>query len=193
MKKTENLSRADEIKVDLYSRSNSINGKYKACKIDLEVDADNSNDVFFLETILMKANLADRIIAEAEAQGEDLSDLKTAQALGAKINAMGKPLHKNESVMTAFFVSVQLMIYYGISLGVWGLVFNNKSPVFFLSGVFIGIVISLMFVAPVVASQRTKEQIKKIVDGVWLMWGVPLRFIFIVGIIALVVKSFFFT
>ncbi|MFA5157922.1 MAG: hypothetical protein WC451_01905 [Patescibacteria group bacterium] len=126
MKKLENLTKGELIKADLYSRPNAMNGKYRAGQIGLDdLSHIKDSDVFFLETLKVRADSADKIIAEAETQGKDTNDPNIMKKLGEKINALGKPLHRSESVMTAVFVSLQLMAYYGIAIGIWGLVFKK--------------------------------------------------------------------
>ena len=193
MKKLEDLNKGELIKADLYSRPNAMNGKYRAGQLELEnlVEIKDS-DIFFLETLKMKADLADKMIAEAESQGKDTTDLNVMKELGEKINAAGKPLHRSESIMTAVFVSLQLMAYYGIAVGIWGTVFKKSFLVFGLYGVIMGLLISLFSVAPVVAFQRTKERIRNIVDGVGIMWGNLGIIIGVVGLVAWVIRLIFF-
>ncbi len=188
----EDLSKGDLIKADICSRPNAVNGKYRLCKIGLELEDTRSKDVFFLETLQVRAGSADRVIAEAESQGKDTTDANVMRELGKKINALGKPLHRSESIMTAFFVSLQLMAYYGVAVGIWGLVFKKSFLTFGFYGVVAGFLISLLSAAPVVAFQRTKERIRNIVDGVGLMWGTLGIIIGVVGLIAWVVRLIFF-
>ena len=192
IKSTENLSKGDLIRADICSRPNAINGKYRLCKIGLELEDTRSKDVFFLETLQVRADSADRMIAEAESQGKDTTDANVMRELGKEINALGKPLHRSESIMTAFFVSLRLMAYYGIAVGIWGLVFKKSFLTFGFYGVVVGFLISLLSAAPVVAFQRTKERIRNIVDGVGLMWGNLGVIIGVVGLIAWIVRLIFF-
>lgn len=191
MKKFENLNRDEQIKADLYSRPNAMNGKYKSAQIGLD-DSSEVKDSFFLETLRMKANLADRMIAEAEAQGEDTKNQEVLKKLGKKINAAGTPQRRSESIMTAIFVSLQLMAYYGIAIGIWGLVFKKSFLIFGFCGLVAGLLISLFSAAPVVAFQRTKEQIRNIVDGVSILWGNLGIIIGIVGLVAWGIRLIFF-
>ncbi|KKP51424.1 MAG: hypothetical protein UR42_C0015G0013 [Candidatus Roizmanbacteria bacterium GW2011_GWA2_33_33] len=192
MKKIEDLNKGDLIRADICSRPNAINGKYKTCGLGLELEDTRSKDMFFLETLRMRADLADKMIAEAESQGKDTTDSNIMKELGEKIHATGKPLHRSESIMTAVFVSLQLMAYYGIAIGIWGLVFKKSFLVFGLYGVIVGLLISLLSAAPVVAFQRTKERIRNIVDGVGLMWGNLGIIIGVVGLVVWVMRSIFF-
>jgi len=119
MKKIEDLNKGEFIKADLYSRPNAMNGKYRVGQLGLEnLAAIKNSDIFFLETLQMKADLADKMIAEAELQGKDTADSNVMKELGEKINAVGTPVHRSESIMTAVFVSLQLMAYYGIAIGI---------------------------------------------------------------------------
>ena len=181
------------IKADIYSRPNAMNGKYKACQLGLDdLGMIRDDDVFFLESMKMKADLADKIIAEAELQGKDTADLNVMKELGEKINASGNQIHRSESIMTAIFVSLQLMVYYGIAIGAWGLVFKKTFLWFFLYGAVGGLLISLIFVAPVISGQRTKERIKDMVFAAGSIWGNIGILIGIIGIIVWVVRVIIF-
>jgi len=189
MKKIEDLNKGELIKADLYSRPNFMNGKYRAGQIGLnDLSHIKDSDVFFLESLKVRADSADKMIAEAESQGKDTTDPNVMKGLGEEINALGKLIHRSESIITAVFVSLQLMAYYGIALGIWGLVFKKSFLVFGLYGVIAGLLISLLSIAPVAAFQRTKERIRLIVDGVGLMWGNIGIIIGIVGLVALVIR-----
>lgn len=192
-KKVEDLNKGELIKADLYSRPNAINGRYRAAQIGLDDLAGiKDSDIFFLETLKIRADSADKIIAEAETQGKDTADPNVIKELGEKINALGKPIHRSEAIMTAVFVSLQLMAYCGIAIGIWGLVFKKSFFVFGLYGAVAGFLISLLFVAPVIALQRTKERIKNIVYGAGGLLTPIVFIIGIVGLIAWVIRLIFF-
>ena len=162
-----------------------MNGKYRAGKLGLDNLAEvKDSDIVFLETLKMKADLADKMIAEAESQGKDTTDPNVMKDLGEKINALGTPIHGSESIMTAIMVSLTLVVCYGIATGIWGLVFSRSFFGFGLYGSIAGLLISLLFVAPVIAAQRTKEQIRDIIFGVDVMWS---SIGIIIGILALIV------
>lgn len=193
MKKTENLNKGKLIKADLYSRPNAMLEKYRIGKLGLDdLSEIEDNDVFFLETLKMKADLADKMIAEAESQGKDTTDPKVMKELGEEINTVGTPIHRSEAIMTAVFVSLHLMIYYGIAIGIWGLVFKKSFLTFGFYGAILGLLISLLSVGPVIAFQRTKEKVKDISFGAGAIWGNLGIIIGVVGLIVLVVKLIFF-
>jgi hypothetical protein len=193
IKKYEDLNEGDRIKADLYSRPNAMNGKYRAGQIGLDnLSHIKDSDVFLLETLKVRADSADKMIAEAESQGKDTTDPDVMRELGEKINALGKPIHRSEAITTAVFVSLQLIAYCGIAIGIWGLVFKKSFLVFSLYGAVAGFVISLLFVAPVIAFQRTKERKKNIVYGADVLLTPIIFIIGIVGLIAWVIKLIFF-
>ncbi len=178
---------------DIYSRPNAMNGKYKLGQLGLDdLGATPENDAFFLETLKMKADLADKIIAEAESRGEDTTNPDVMKTLGERINASGTPIHRSESMMIAVFVTLQLLACYGIAIGIWGLVFKKSFLVFSVYGVIVGLTISLLSAAPVVAFQRTKERVRNIVDGVGMTWGSIGILIGIAGLVAWTIRSIFF-
>ena len=192
-KKLEDLSKGELIKADLYSRPNAMNGKYRVGKLGLDdLVKIKSTDVFFLETLKMKADLADKMIAESDLQGKNTADPDVMRELGEEINAAGTPLHRSESVMTAVFVSLQLMAYYGFAIGIWGLVFKQNVLAFGVYGIIAGFLISLLSVAPVIAFQRTKERVKDMSFGAGALWGNLGIVIGVLGLVALIIRFVFF-
>ncbi|MDP3899652.1 MAG: hypothetical protein Q8Q23_01075 [bacterium] len=192
-KKFEDLNKGDQIKADLYSRPNAMNGKYRAAQIGLDDLAGiKSKDIFFLETLKVRADSADKMIAEAESQGKDTKDPEVIKELGEEINALGKPIHRSESVMTAIMNTIRLMITYGITIGIWGLVFKKSFLTFGLYGTIAGLLISLLFIAPVTVSQRTKERIKDTSFGASLMLVTPVIYIGIAGLVVWIIRLIFF-
>ena len=192
-RKLDNVNAGALIKADIYSRPNATNGKYAAGQLGLDdLGMIRDDDIFFLETMKMKADLADKIIAEAESQGKDTTDANVLKELGEKIRISGTPVHRNESIMTAVFVSLQLMAYYGIAIGIWGFVFKKSFLVFGLCGVIVGLIISLVSAAPVIAFQRTKERIGDISFAVGASWGNVGIIIGIFGIVAWIIRAIFF-
>jgi hypothetical protein len=192
-KKNENLNKGDQIKADLYSRQNAMNGKYRVGQLGLDnLVRIKSSDIFFLETLKMRADLADKMIIEAESQGKNTSDPKVMQELGEEINAVGTPLHKSESTMTAIFASLHLIVYYGIAIGIWGLVFKKSFLAFGFWGAIVGLLISLLSVTPAIAFQRTKEKVRDVSFGASVIWGNLGIIIGVVGLIAWVIRLIFF-
>jgi len=150
------------------------------------------NDILFLETLKIRADSADKIIAEAEKQGRDTADPIVMIELGKEINALGELIHRSEAIMTAFFVSSKLIVYCGIAISIWGPVFNKSFLIFGFYGAVIGLIISLLFVAPVISFQRNKKRIRNLVSGVGMLL-IPIIFIVgVVGLVALIIKSIFF-
>lgn len=190
-KKIEDLNKGELIKADIYSRPNAI--KYRAGQLGLDnLERIKDSDIFFLETLRMKADLADKMIAEAEAQGKDTTDPNVMKELGEEINAVGTPIHRSESIMTAVWNSLQLMASYGIVAGIWGLVFQKSFFVFAFYGAIVGLLISLLFIAPVIAFQRTKQKVQDMSFGAGSMWLVPAIFIGVLGITVWAIKLLFF-
>ncbi len=194
MKKVEDLNKGELILADLYSRPNYMNGKYRDGQLFGLSNFENSkdNDIFFLETLKLRADSADKIIAEAESQGKDTSDINVIKELGKEINALGTPIHRKKSIMTAIYFSMKVMVLYGIAIGIWGLVFKKGFLEFGLCGVIAGLLICLIFVAPVIASQRTKERIRDMVSGASGMFGGLGIIIGVLGVAALGIRSIFF-
>ncbi|HED05090.1 MAG TPA: hypothetical protein ENI61_00215 [Ignavibacteria bacterium] len=189
----EDLSKGGKILANLYSRDNTLNGKYREAQIGLDdLLRVKENDILFLETLKIRADSADKIIAEAEKQGRDTTDPIVMIELGKEINALGELIHRSEAIMTAFFVSSKLIVYCGIAISIWGLVFNKSFLIFGFYGAVVGLIISLLFVAPVISFQRNKKRIRNLVSGVGMLL-IPIIFIVgVVGLVALIIKSIFF-
>jgi len=189
----EKVSKGKNIRIEIFSRRNSINGKYKICKIGLDnLSKIDDNDISFLEALKMKADLADKMISEAELQGKDTSDPRIMEKLGEEINSAITPLHRSESIMTAIFVSLQIILYYGIALGIWGLVFKKGFLIFSIYGIIAGFLISLLSIVPAIAFQITKEKTKDMVFGVSSLWGNLGIIIGVLGLVSWGIKSLFF-
>jgi hypothetical protein len=192
----EEINKGKLIKSELITRPNATNGKYRAGHLD-QLDRENvlsikNNDVFFLESLQVRANSADKIIFEAEEQGLNTNDPDVMKELGEKINALGELIHRSEAVMTAVFVSLRVIAYYAIAIGIWSLVFNKSFFGFFLYGSIAGFIISLLFVAPIISTQRTRERIRDIVFGAGLLVGNFGIIIGLLGLVAWVIRLIFF-
>lgn len=195
-KKNEELNKGRDIYAELISRPNASNGKYRLCRLD-QLESKNLfkisvSDIFFLESLQVRADSADKIIAEAEEQGRNTTDPDVMKELGEKINALGELIHRSQAIMTAVFVTFRLIAYYAIAIGIWSLVFKKSFLVFSLYGSIAGLIISLLFVAPVVSTQRTRERIRVIVDGVGLLIGNFGIIIGLVGLVAWIIRLIFF-
>ncbi len=191
---TNKLSDADimtRVRADVASRRNALNGKYKAGKFGLEFwDDDYVTEP--PEIVKMRADLADKVIAKADSLGQDTNDLNILRGLGEEVKSIiGKPIPKSEALMTAIMVAIQLIVYYGIATGIWGLVFKKSFLWFSCFGAAAGFLISLLS-APVVAMQRTKKRIKNIVFGVSVIWGNVAIVIGILGLIIWIMELIFF-
>ncbi len=191
-KEFENLDEKGKIMASLYARKNYLNGKYTACNFGIDNSAYDNKGTFYLKTLRMKADLADKLIAEAESQGKNTEDLKILKEIGEKINAAGTPINISEAVAPAIMASLELIAFYGIAVGIWGLVLKQSFLTFGFWGVIAGFLVSLLFVGPVIASQRTKEQVNKMLYGAGSMWGQTAIIIGVLGLIALAVRLIFF-
>jgi hypothetical protein len=192
-RKLDNVNTGALIKADIYSRPNATNGKYRAGQLGLDNLAEiKDSDVFFLETLKVRADSADKMIAEAESQGKDTTDLNVMKDLGEKINALGKPIHRSESIMTAISAILMLTIAYGVALGIWGLALKKSILWFGFYGGIAGFLIGLIFVAPVVATQRTKGRIQDVMFGVGGTLGGLGTIIGVLGIVAWIIRAIFF-
>jgi hypothetical protein len=93
------------VKADVFSRPNALNGKYRAIGLDIGLDSEEafpsqlpekipffrrlykaSESAFNGAALRIRADLADRIIAEAELNGVDVMDKE--QGIGVLINSM---------------------------------------------------------------------------------------------------------
>lgn len=191
-KTCENLSDGELIMADLYSRPNAINGKYRVAKIGLnDLSVINKKDVFYLQTLKMKADLADIVIDEAESQGKNTNNPEIMKELGEEINSAGTPIYRSEAVMIAIFSSLQLIFYYGVAVSIWGLVFKGNLLSFGLWGIIFGVIISVLSVGPVIAFQRTREKVKDISFGAGVIWGNIAIIIGVLGIFVWIIGLVF--
>ncbi len=191
--KLEDLGKGGRILADLYSRDNTLNGKYKEAEIGLDdLSRIKENDIFFLEALKIKADYADNRIAATESGGKDTYDSKIMKELGRQINVIINPIHKSEAVMTAVWCVLQLVVIYAVVGGMWGLVFEKSFSIFSLFGGIVGLLISTLFVAPVISSQRTKELLKNMVLRYGILLLYPVFWIGVLGLVVLIIKLIFF-
>lgn len=191
-KKFEDLSKGGQIKADLYSRDNTLNGKYEAGNLGLDdLVGIKDKDIFFLETLKIKADYADNRIAATESEGKDTGDPKIMKKLGEQINVIINPIHRNYAVMTAVWCVLQLVVIYALAGGIWGLVFEKSFFIFSLFGSIVGLLISTSF-APVISSQRTKELLGIIVSRYGILLLYPVFWIGVFGLVVLIIRLIFF-
>ena len=188
------MSKGTLIKADIYSRPFAMDGKYTTGRFGLDnLEMIKDSDIFFLETMRMKADLADKYILEAmEKKGGDLSREELI-SVGEIVNSIGKPIHRSEAIGTAIVMSLTLIICYGIAVGIWGLVFRKSFLLFSFFGGGFGLLISIFSVAPVIAGQRTKERIKNITSGVHFIWSSLAIIMGVLGLVIIIIKLLFFT
>ena len=193
-KKFEDLSKGDQIKAMIYARPNYITGRYQTAQIfGLDnLSEINSNDIFFLETLKIRADSADKIFADANSQGTNVDDTKIMKELGEQINALGEPIHRSYAIGSAIGRSFELVVSYAIVGGIWGLVFKKSFFVFSLFGGIAGLLVSVLFVAPIVASQRTKHRMQDIIFGAGSLLFVPVIYIGVLGLIVWIIRLIFF-
>jgi len=103
-----------------------------------------------------------------------------------------KPITKGQAKMNAIMATLHLIVYYGIGLSIWGLALKKSFLWFGLFGVIVGLLISLIFVVPVIAMQRTKERTKDIMFGVGASWGIIGIIIGVLGIVVWIIRAIFF-
>jgi uncharacterized membrane protein len=101
------------------------------------------------------------------------------------------PILRLEARLTAVWAVLHMVFYFGVAVGTWGLVFK-KLLLFIIIGIGVGFLISLVFIAPVVASQRVKGKIKDMMFGAGAIWGGLAMIIGIAGIIAFIIRLIFF-
>ena len=88
--------------------------------------------------------------------------------------------------------TLHLIICYGIALGIWGLVLKKNFLWFGLSGFIVGLLISLVFVVPVIAMQRTAKRTKNMMFAAGATWGNIGILIGILGIVVWIIRAIFF-
>lgn len=102
------------------------------------------------------------------------------------------PITRKQARMNAVMATLHLIVYYGIALGIWGLALKKAFVPFGLAGVIIGLLISLVLVAPVIAVQKSEERTREMMFAVGATWGNIAIFIGILGIVTWVIRAIFF-
>jgi len=103
-----------------------------------------------------------------------------------------KPITRGQAKMNAIMAALHLVVYYGIALGIWGLALKKSFLWFGLSGVVVGLLISLVFVVPVIAMQRTEERTKDMMFAAGSIWGNIGILIGVLGIVAWIIRVIFY-
>lgn len=95
-----------------------------------------------------------------------------------------EPISRVKARTSAVMAALHLIVYYGAAVGLWGLALKMSLILFVLVGAIIGLLISLLFVSPVVAMQRTKEKARDMMFAASSIWG---GISIIIGVLALVI------
>jgi hypothetical protein len=103
-----------------------------------------------------------------------------------------KPLLKYEAFWSAVMTTLHLVVYYGVALSIWGLTLKKSIFWFGLYGVIAGLLISLVFVAPVIVTSKTKDRVRDMMFSAGAIWGNVGILIGILGIIIWIVRVIFF-
>lgn len=103
-----------------------------------------------------------------------------------------KKITRGQAKINAVMAAIHLIIYYGIALTIWGFALKKNLLWFGLSGAVIGLLISLVFVVPVIAIQKTEERTKDIMFAAGATWGNIGIFIGILGIFVWIIRAIFF-
>ena len=103
-----------------------------------------------------------------------------------------KSISKNQAKINAVMAALHLIVYYGIALSVWGLAFKKSFLYFGLAGMILGALISLIFVVPIIAIQKTAERTKDMMFAAGAIWGNIGILIGVVGLVAWIVRAIFF-
>ena len=103
-----------------------------------------------------------------------------------------KPISNSQAKMNAIITALHLIVYYGMALIIWGVTLEKSIFWFGLIGIVLGLLISLLFVAPVIAAQRTEESTKDTMFAAGAIWGNVGILVGILGIIVWIIKVIFF-
>jgi hypothetical protein len=102
------------------------------------------------------------------------------------------PITRAQAKATAFSATWHLAIYYGLAVGAWGLALKKSLVLFSLSGLIAGLLISLVFVVPVISAQRTAGRTKELMFAVGAIWGFIALAVGVLGILVWLVRAVFF-
>ncbi|MCX6743818.1 MAG: hypothetical protein NT116_06340, partial [Candidatus Parcubacteria bacterium] len=102
------------------------------------------------------------------------------------------PISRGQAKMNAIMATLHLIFYFGIALLIWGLALKKSIFWFGLAGVLVGLIISLLFVAPIMGMQKTKERTKELMFSIGSIWGGISIIIGILGILVWIIRAIFF-
>lgn len=104
-----------------------------------------------------------------------------------------KIITRCQSIAYAIGGALGLIIYYGIVLSFWGLALKKSFLWFGLAGTIVGLLISLVFVVPIIATQRTEERTKDMMFAAGSTWGTIGIIIGSLGIVVWIIRAIFFS
>jgi len=104
----------------------------------------------------------------------------------------GRQISQGQAIMNGVMASLHLIFYYAIAVLIWGFALKGSLIWFGVSGALIGFLISLFFVFPVIAGQRTEERTREMMFAAGAIWGNIAIVAGVVGILAWIVRAIFF-
>ncbi len=86
---------------------------------------------------------------------------------------------------------VNLIFWYGVAFGIWGLVFKLSFPWFILIGITVGLLVVVFCSAPLFFMRRTPEHVKDTIFfvGIWVKIGIIIGTL---GLLFWIIKTIFF-
>lgn len=191
MTATQIIEPKDKIKADLASRENQMNGLYGVLivpNLSKSLWGENGNDMFFLKALKARADLADKIIAEAESKGVKLNDPEAVALLKERINASGDPITRKEWLLMVTGTSLRVIAFYVFAVGIWGLVFGRSVLFFGFCGSLIGLVVCLLLIVPAATGYAFRNRLQDFLFGGSILWDGTAIGIGLLGLVAWLVK-----
>ncbi|MBT3690154.1 hypothetical protein HOE31_03230 [bacterium] len=99
---------------------------------------------------------------------------------------------RSQAITMAITVGFTFIIYWTISIGIWGLALNKNILSFALFGACFGLLIDILFIVPVIATKKTQEKALDMQTSANLVWGTPAIVIGILGLCVWIIKIIFF-
>lgn len=94
--------------------------------------------------------------------------------------------------MNAVVAALHMIVYYSVALGIWGLAFKKGFLQFGLFGSLLGLLISLVFIVPIIALSRSEDHTKEMMFAIGATWGNLGILVGILGVIVWIVRAVFF-
>ena len=144
-----------------------------------------------------RANERERWLDSADRGADPISQLiyrrlHVEVSQKGRVEMDGKQISQGQAIMNGIMASLHLIFYYAFALIIWGFALKRNWLWFGASGAVLGFLVSLFFVFPVIAGQRTEDRTREMMFATGAIWGNIAVVAGVVGIVVWIARAIFF-